>query len=425
MLLLIYLFLLFLLFNFRKKISAGTILICLYCTSLLGAMLIGSDYEINSFPRIGNFVFLIIVLSALILPWNKFTSEIELSKINEFRLKTLTKYLFIINGIVFLLFFIVMYFAFMSIVDYSSFKNVEGNAGLINQIGINNIIYLLALYLYPTSYFLVPIHFYYLINKNYKKSFIALLLSTNIILYGLTIFSRSGFIEFALLYLVYLVLFFNKLGRRPRRLLIGISIPLLGLCIFIFSLITSNRFEKTLMYVNAVQSKSFTNSPALYSILDYLSQWYKNGFEVMEMYSYKTLNGQLSLPFFYLVADKLKILPYSSNLVESELWKLWGNHFDKFNGISSNLLFDFGYFGTIIFMILYLIIVNKLKPFKGEIVFNKFLILGIIFLIPATGIFNFQLKSTAYNVLIFYAIAIYKYMEPKYKMVRPARDLSN
>ncbi|RXF69119.1 hypothetical protein [Arcticibacter tournemirensis] len=159
-----------------------------------------------------------------------------------------------------------------------------------------------------------------------------------------------------------------------------------------------------------MNSSSFIKNPEMYSLFDYASQWYMNCNHVMSTYKFETLNGQLSFPLLFEVLKKAHLISYSSNEIEALLYNLWGENFDKFNGLVANLLFDFGYLGTFIVTALYVYLVWILRPVRNRLSFSKLLVLGGLFLLPAMGIFNSQMKTIAYNALIIYSAIVYMYM---------------
>jgi hypothetical protein len=412
MLLLIYFVCLLILFNFRKAASPGLLLIFIYVFSLLGALLIGSDYKADTGFKAFNMVFLAIMLSLFILPWNLFKYKTIITEPNPKKLYRLTVVLLCINGMAFLFFSIICYYTFTIVLDYSAFKNGGGSGDLTMHIPFNHTLFLIVLYLHSTSYFLVPIHFYYLNKKKYFLSILALIFSLNILLQGLTVFSRSGFANYLFLYFLYIPFFYPKLATKTKNFIKITGVVIFSLAGTFFYIITQNRFAEILMYNDAAGRQGSTiKDPAIYSVIDYLSQWFKSGNDVMATYSFKTLNGEISFPLFYqLIADQLKIIPYKPGMRESMLYSLWRDHFDHFNGIIANLVFDFGYLGASLFVLIYVVVLLSLRPVGGKLSFAKLLMLGMMFILPAMGIFNTEMASIFFNLLIVYAIIVYLYL---------------
>ena len=127
----------------------------------------------------------------------------------------------------------------------------------------------------------------------------------------------------------------------------------------------------------------------------------------MSTYSFETLNGELSFPLLYVIANKLQLFPYPEGTFETNLYTFWGDYYNKFNGLVANLLFDFGYLGTIFFAFSYFFLLRLFKPVRGKMSFNSLLVLGVFFILPAMGIFNYHMRLVVYNALIVYSIIVY------------------
>ena len=243
-------------------------------------------------------------------------------------------------------------------------------------------------------------------------SFLCLLFSLNLILQGLVGFSRSGFLSYFFCYFFYLSFFYHGYERRTKRFLHCVfagGAVALGL---VFFAITNNRFVEDVFYASGSTDNPLTSNPILYSVIDYGSQWYQNSIGVMSMYSFNALHGQLSFPLPVMILDKLGFIDYPVGKVETTLYDIWGTYFDRFNGITANLLVDFGYIGTLLFAIGYRAIVRFLgRTQNGSYSFERFAVLGVPFLLVATGIFNYEMKSSYYNLLIIYAMSFYLYLK--------------
>ncbi len=411
--LLIYFVCLFFLFNFRKALSPGLFLICIYSISLILALLIGYDYEIDSGFKAFNLIFMAVILSLFILPWNSFKYNVVITEPDPKKLQKLTVFLLIVNGLAFVFFLIACLYTYTHVIDYSAYKNDGESNNLSKQLPIDHTLFLIAIYLHPSAYFLVPIHFYYLIKKKYVISFLSFFFSLNVVLNGLTVFSRSVFVTYLFLYLLYLPFFYPKLTSQMKNLIRVAGLTIFGMAATVFYIITQNRFANVLQYNDAAgKYGSLVKSPELYSLFEYLSQWYKGGSEVLANYSSTTLNGQLSFPIFYqFIADQLKIIPYTHGSLETKLFTLMGDNFDRFTGITTNIVSDFGYLGALLFAIIYVVILRKLRPVRGKIPFAKMLMLGMMFVLPAMGIFNYEMKGIFYNLLIIYAVIVYRYLK--------------
>lgn len=394
---------------YRKANSPSLFLISIYLISLFCGYLIGQNYAINSFSKVLNLLFLICILTLFILPWNKFRYKISISEPNPKILRFYTTFLFIVNGLSLCVIIIIFYSVHPQVTDYESFKNDGIAYNVIKNLSINRF-FLFSQYFHVTAYFLVPIHFYYFIKEKYLLSLISFLFSLNIALFGLTVFSRSGIIEYLILYIFYFQFFYIAIKKKMKYLFKNKIILIFsfavatgfGYLVVFFYQITENRFKDA-----TIKFDTFIENPGIFYLFDYASQWFKNSNEVMSLYRFETLNGELSFPLLYVTARKLQLIHYPVGTLGDTLKSVWGEYHHTFNGLIANLVFDLGYLGTTLFAIIYFIVVFRLKPVRGRITFNSFLVLGVIFIIPAMGIFNSHLRLIFYNALIIYTITAY------------------
>jgi hypothetical protein len=433
MALLIYFTILFFIFNFRRPATPGLLLLMIYGLSLGCGLFINHDFAVNSTFEVFNIIFLGAMLTLMILPWNKFDYASSIGEPDPNKVRKLTLVLLVVNGVAFVIFSVICLWAFSEVTDFSRFKNGGESGAFIDQLplidtALSHSLFLLATYLQSSSCFLVPLHFHYLSKKRYALAIICLLFSANSVLAGLTTFSRSAFLGYSFIYISTFPLFYKNMQGKLRRVLLASAVGLVCLGLVPFAHITANRFSDVVSYKNAASDQTLINSPEVYSLFDYAGQWYKNSNDVMATYSFDTLNGGISFTFVLTVADKLRLIDYPPEQIERQLYALWGDHSDKFNGLIANLLFDFGYVGTSIFVLFYGLILWRLKPVNGELSFAKVLMVAVMFVLPASGIFNSELKNANYDTLILYSIIVYVYMShktvrSKVPEVQPQREL--
>ncbi len=365
MILLVYFCLLFVGFAWRKGASPALTLLAIYLLSLFSGVPLGYDYDIATIYDVINVVFVAAMLTLMIAPWNAFSFRIALAEPNEKRVRRLTLALLAIHSLGFVIFSISFYAAITTVTDYSAFKSGGETALFYKDLPINHNLFLLATYLNSTATFLIPLHFYHLQKRRFLLSFLSLLLSLNLVLEGISIFSRSALIVYFVLYLAYLPFFYRRLDRVQRRLLNYVGLVVLMMFGAIFYEISNNRFADYLSSGDAVYSTSSIQNPVVYSLLDYAAQWYKNGNTVLSRYSFETLNGELSFPIVATVANKLGVINYSPDVIPIKLEALWGDRFDKFVGLIPNLVFDLGYVGTVLFVLLYAVLLRQIRPVRG------------------------------------------------------------
>jgi len=354
------------------------------------------------------------MLYLLISPWLKYKYSVNIiGAYDNRKLYKVFKTLCVINGVSFIIFLVTVVLAFQTVTDYSEFKNGNASAEFFaNKLPVNQYVYLLAVYLHSSAYFLIPFHFYFLLNKKYKYSLIALLFSLNIILQGMTVFSRSGFIAFFLCYIICLPFFYNKLEFKIKKRIRILLVTVFAVACSFFYLITENRFADTITYDSEIYKSKYIKSPVVYSLLDYGTQWFQNSRDLMAMYDFEILYGRLTFSFPELVLTTTGLADFQE--LEKVLSQKWGSYFDKFNGITANLLFDLGYVGSLIFVLIYRRIVLKLQPKAGAISISNLMFCVILVMIPAMGFFNSEMKVVFFNLAIIYGYLMYKYLKVKF-----------
>jgi hypothetical protein len=408
MLLLFYFLILLLIAKFFWKSTPANILLYIYIFSLVCGIFVWEEYlDIENTSNILNTMFVGFVLSFFIISWHDVDYRASLIIDDVSKLEKFSSILIIVNALIFLILSISAYYSFSVAENYSAVKNSGETSVVFDAIPLPSFLILFSIYLTPTSYFLPPISFYYFVRNNWVKGLLSMLFSTNIFLQGIIVFSRSGMISFVFLYIFYLPLFYWRINKEMKKYINSV-IGLLSIAgIGFFLQISLNRFEKELKYQDLGYGDSIKSNPVIFSIFDYASQWYINSLKVMQLYSYDILYGQLSFPFPLLILDRLGVIDYPSGKIVSNLISIWGDKYDKFNGIVANLLFDFSHFGVILFCIIYYSAVGALaKKRNGSLIFYNVITMGPLFVLAATGIFNYEMKSVYFNLLLVYVVLV-------------------
>jgi oligosaccharide repeat unit polymerase len=390
--------------------SPALLLATIYVVSLACAIPLQSDYELSGVVDVINVAFVAAMLTLLIVPWRRFPYRVELAAPNERRVLRLTWVLLAIHAVGLVVFSTAFYEAITTVTDYSAFKSGGGSGELFGNLPINHTVFLLSTYLNTTAMFLIPLHFYHLLRRRYLLSVLCLVCSLDIVLEGLSIFSRSSVIYYLMLYTFYLPFFAWRFERGQRRLVGAVGLAVMTAFGAVFYQITNNRFGGYLSSGDARFATAAIENAELYSILDYASQWYKNGNYVLARYSFQTFHGALSFPIVETIANKAELTKTSPDMVPDQLEGQWGDRYDKFVGLIPNLVFDFGYAGTVIFVLLYQLLLRSVRPVRGALSIGGLLVLGPLFLLPAMGTQNSMMKLAGYNLMIAYAAAVYAYL---------------
>jgi len=397
-----------LLIIFLKSKSIVLFFVSLQVISLLGMVLIGQDYPINSLFKFFNLILSIFILTLIIIPWKSFKDIKVITNYNEIKLKKLTKFFILISIFPFITFLATSIFVFLFIDDINAFKYAEGvSEEFYYNLPFNVKAIILSSYIYGFSYFLIPLHFYYLSKKNYWLSFWCFIFSLNILLFGLTYFSRSVFVHYAFIYIAFLIMLFGTIENRVKKYIKNTLFLLLFLIGLYFINISIKRFTTDNIYAESIPSSSFIQDPVLYSYFDYLSQWYYNSMYVLNTYNFKTFNGQISLQSVLSLLGQYNIINYNTSTYSALRQQLWPIHWYTFNGFVAYTIYDFGYVLTILFSLIYYFIISRLKPKYNQIsVINLFLIVLLI-QIPLLAIFYSVIGGILLPLLFLIPVLIY------------------
>lgn len=408
MVVLIYFILLFCLLVLLKNRSIAIIMILIQLISLVGMLLINADYPINSLFQVFNVVITIVILTTIIMPWADVKKIKVIYTLNEQKLLRLTKFLIGVSILPFIVFAVVATFVILYVDDINTFKYAEGaSIEFYYSLPINTKLLILANYLFNFSYFLIPLHFYYLGKRKFGLSILCLIFSLNIILHGLTYFSRSVFIHYILVYLAFLYMLFSTFDRRFRRLLrISVSIAAVLFATY-FIYISNQRFTGDKQYADLIPQKSLIQDPVVYSYFDYLSQWYPNGMKVLDSYNFESFNGQVTMQPVLSILGQYNIISYSSDSYVSLRKRLWPENWWTFNGFVAYTIYDYGYLFSFIILSLYVYAIKKSSPIAGRISVMKLFILVLLIQLPLVAIFYSNAGAIVIPLLFLIPIAFY------------------
>jgi len=408
---LLILYFLILLIVYRKYKSVVTILILLQVISLAAMFVVGRDYPIDTPVKLFQIILTAFVLTIVIVPWKNMGAIQKIYCTNEHKIKNLTIILLIISFFVFIVLLIIVIAVALFIQDMVQFRNVESVMDEFLRTYLPSSVRkasLLAYYLYQLSYFLIPLHFYYLSKRNFSMAILCFIMSLNIILFGLTFFSRASLINYFLIYGILFYMFKDTLGKRVKRnVLIGFIMLGIWMAIRIMG-ISSGRFDDDIIYRDTIPSYSkIQDNVVLYNYLSYMSQWYYNGMEVLDNYKYETMRGEISFNFILNALSYIGIVDYEHRSYIELRQKLLLNNWDQFIGLVPGWIYDFGYLVSLILAWCYNYIIRKLKPYNNSLSISNALLLVLLIQIPLFSIFYSALGGILYTFLLWIPINLY------------------
>jgi len=407
-------------FLIRKTKSIAILLSLLLSFSALCGLLIGKSAPIDNLRDVFNILYTLLILTIFISAFRKYNGIHEIVTANYVKVRKVTIILiilgifaFVINGF---LFYHISTFGFDS---YELFKNTELGYAFAYSLPINHAFISLASFLAPVSYFLLGFGFYYAYLKKGKISAICFLLSLNMPLFGFTMYSRSSSVMYLYLlmaYLLYSIYLYNIKFRK--RILLILAVLILPVAIYLFN-VTENRFKNC--EVN--KSESIVQNPLLYSSLDYNSQWIENGITVMsKFYSIDAIqyggSTNTLIPFLYNLIGRFIFGIEHAHKEELQMRaKIWPEpYYYTFNGLVAELVFDFGYFFTLVFSLIYAHIAKSLAPRSRKTTVFHYINFGLVLTVPMFSIYGNYFAVLFYNLAILYSLVIRYYIMYRIKL---------
>ena len=308
-----------------------------------------------------------------------------------------------------------------AILDVGRFKN-EGDATDFYAGLLPHRVMVFSYLFSPVAYVALPLHFYYLCVRRKKEAILFLLISLLIVLSGLIYLSRSATIQYVLVYAVCFLFISPVFSRKIRkRALIIAIVSFIGI-IAALSLVSTSRFSSyyTKNSLNpAILDES--ESPLLFSTLDYFSEWEENGPIIMRkhdlMHTYYGLYNSCGIASHF--------FPQKYDDIWSEMENHLGDSYNSFHGLIARLLYDFGVIGTVVFVILFAMIIRKSAPQKGALRFKTLLTLSSLLPVCVLFFSGNQLSSVYLNIGIVYCVLFYMAVKKRLPIISTAKMSSS
>lgn len=339
------------------------------------------------------------------------------SGINRSRLDTVEKVTTVFGIIVLIVYVYILTQIFsqllLGVITVQEHKN-EGGAAAVWDAMVPHIFITLGNFIAPLGYFFLSLHFYYLVKRDMKKAIKFFILSLCLVLNGLIALSRSVSVQYVLLYGTIFFCVLPLLNKGIKKRVIIVALFLLSTIILGLGVISTSRFSDyyTREFTEKKAILDESEQPTLFSVLDYFAQWEEDGLIIMKRHKpeYNSWGMFNCSGLVVLIQQKIygadkvnkaRDIKYNSILREQR---------SAFHGIISRLIYDFGFIGTIIFIILYAKIIYILGPRKGVLSFKSLMSLTIV--LPACIVFwaGNEFSSLNLDLAIIYSFIIYKYV---------------
>lgn len=393
-----------------KNKSLAVFLVVVQLVSIIGSFFLGREMNVETGSDYGWIFLMLLLLVLIILPWKYYYKTKEIIDIDPKKLKVITYFLIGINSIVFVVFLIAAITVQTTVEDINDFKYAEGVSVdfYYNKLPFPPVFFNFAVIFYYFSYFTLPLHFYYLYKNKVWLSVVCFLLSLNIVLYGLTFFSRAVVVQYALLYVSFLFLLYGTLAPRFKKVLKFMLVSMGILATTYFISISEQRFEQdaksSKSYSKGIPVEAITQDPVIYGYLDYTSQGFLNGYDVLQLYEGEGFGGALTFESVLgFISTPMETYERSNYRV-----KLWPRQYSySFNGFSAYTVYDYGIFGSVLFCLIYFVVVKGMKPKENAIELKDLFLIVLLIQIPIMSIFYSQVGGLLISFILWVPLWLY------------------
>lgn len=400
------------LFLRSKKGSLARFIALLFVVSLLGYLLffVSNDFHAKDLLHA---LWIIITLSAIVVPWKDYTSINSITTTNSSRADRLATILSIFCILLCISCGILSYYVLSIISNINEFKYGGDGVDFYYSLGIDLHGFLLTTKLYPLGYLLIPFVFYYIGQRRKWKAFLCFLGSMLPVFYGLTYFSRSHMTHFVLTYAAAYILMRGVFTKRTRRKILGIMVVFGVAAIVGFSAITTSRFEDHTYSSGENNIEINTTSSSVLSTVDYLSQWWPNSETLFGNYTGETMHGMIMTGVVndFFTTFTFGLIPNQYEIRDKRWNELMKDKAIAFIGVGTYTLYDVGIIGGIILYVIYFFLVIRQKPKNGTMSLTSLMMVFSLLPVPLYAIFysGFDIMI----VLLLFYIPISMYLKAK------------
>lgn len=398
-------------------VTVGFVLFILIFLSFFSSLLIGKHIYFDSVRELLVYIYSLLILFILVLPF----SDYRFKGGYFFRIDAKLNLIIRLVAIgAFLGFLVNVTILILSLLNFSVLELAVGqykNEKVASEFLSSNIPAYLSIpssLLTPLGFFSLSIHFIYLIKKNRIYSFVSLLGSMNIFLPSLFVLGRGGLVLYLILYILMIVIFYSlfseSLKFKIKRIFVFIGV----FFSLFFYFITSDRFRDYYYY----DEGSVVESPVLYSILHYYSQWIENGYYLLLDFSYDKVT--YASVFGYFPNKIMAFLGFEVQEIGDIRLESFGQLATWFNGLPAVLVYDLTFYFTFVFAFFYFYLIRRVSPQKRSKLKVGFLSYPLLM---APLVLFFQgpfFVNSVYNWSVLYLLIIF--LVTKFKFTTKAES---
>ena len=389
------------------------LLLGLQILSLGGYQLLQREENVDAATILAIELFTLAFLLLYILPWHRYSKINKIILFNKGKLSSLTNLLIFVSIPPFIIFSYMVIQLYSQGFDIHSFKyEVDVGRNFRQSLSINRYVFGLSILIVNISYFLIPLHLHFLSVNKKILSFSLFILSLNPVIFGLTYFSRAVIIHYAFVYLFFIVLLYHVFEPQKKAIIRKAFLISSVIGSFYFLSITFERFEDHYYYIDRIAEDSiFYGNVPLYSLVDYLSQWYYHNLELLSIYQFETFEGGISLHRIKSMLSELSIISYDYNDIRDTRREIWPDHAATFNGLVAYSVYDYGYLFAIILSFCYFFYVHLTSPKRigstKPIHMVKLFELAVLIQIPLLSIFYSVVSSIIIPLILLFLVKLY------------------
>ncbi|MDP2420247.1 O-antigen polymerase [Sediminibacterium sp.] len=371
----------------NNKNGVYIIIISLYCVSFFSQFLVARDVVYRDLFSIFNLFFSFINIFLIVYPWSYANVQFLHVKNNSFFI-FLKRILYTVLLINLLLNIGILVVVFTFIPNIAEFKAEQAFLKLYDQIPYFANIFRYAYVSQNLGYFAIPIFFYELSNGNWKRAKIAIIFASSSLISGIAFYSRAQIFTFVMVFISYFFLVKNCLPSIIRISTLKYLKLFSIVIISFFILITFLRFSEMSYYGERIPSTSIIQNPILYSLVDYASQGFSNGFIQLERYDEsKFLHGEQLFRDIYQILNFFGFISWDANDSQDKIDIAYDYDGGAFNGYTTPLVFNLGYFFAFVVSLIYFLLVRKFVKGKTIINLESSLKIIVFLFIPIVSIF--------------------------------------
>lgn len=416
---------LFSLIKYRKGHSLTFFLNLILLISSISAFLVGRQPDIFELDVLFYTIYIAILLFVLFNSFKEYRNVASLSvdSISPKCLKIFEHFAIFISTIIIFLYLFVLYHSLTALtlqsVTVNEFKNDDDGATELLDSLFPHVISTFMNFFNSFAFFDLALHFYYLTKKNRKKTLLYFALSLLLPLSGFVSLSRAASVQYVLLYASLYFFMYKAIDLKIRKKFNRVIIVFISLVSVIFAFISISRFSE--YYTKESKQDAIISemeNPLLFSLFDYFSQWQENGPEILKIYHpdnkfYGMYNSSgLALQIKRRITNKDEV-----TLMARKVERIMGRQWMMFHGLIARLVYDFGFVGSLVFILFFYRIIRFFEPQRGVLNLNSLFVLTVLLPLPLMSFQGNVLGGLASNMALIYLFLMLKFIKANKKKV--------